>query len=275
MFKILKSSLLCLIGIVLQGCATIEYYEFLEPQRSPNQQFIDMPYVYSGLVEIDEQSQNYQFSGVLYDANDTILDIKIPANLAIRSNPQNLVELSNSDFERKLGEPALLVVNPVHPFNLDTIKSQPHAFARQYYLQYQPTILSADGVESAQEHATCPDILLLNIDVYEELPTTLELGRCQSAVLDLVISTGADTAIDSEENTYVWQTINTEYILNNVEHDKIFGYQLGYLGFLLTVPFDVVVSPFYTLGWGLVASKNLLFAVDEHKDEEEAEEDAL
>ena len=46
----------------------------------------------------------------------------------------------------------------------------------------------------------------------------------------------------------------------------MFGHQLGYLGFLVTVPFDLLVSPFYTLGWGLIASKNLLFSVDEEED---------
>ena len=252
MFKILKLPLSCFMFIVLQGCASIEYYEFLEPKRSANQQFIDTPYVYSGLVETSEESQNYQFSGVLYDADDKILDITIPTNFANNLPRQNLVELSNSDYERKLGEPALLVVNPNYPFNIEDIKSQPDAFSREYYLQYQPLVLSQLARESTVEPSTCPHILLLNIDVYEELPTTLEIGHCVNT--------------DIETNSYVWQTVNAEHILNNVEHDKMFGHQLGYLGFLLTVPFDMIASPFYTLGWGLIASKNLLFSVDEEED---------
>jgi hypothetical protein len=247
MLNILKLPLLCIIFIVLQGCASIEYYEFLEPQRSANEQFIGTPYVYSGLVEIGEQSQNYQFSGVLYDDDDKILDVTIPTHLAINSDPKNLVELRNSDHERKLGEPALLVVNPNYPFNIEEVKSQPHAFAQKYYLQYQPLLLSQVAVEPS----TCPHILLLNIDVYEELPTTLEIGRC--------FNTGI------EASSYVWQIVSADHILNNVEHDKMFGHQLGYLGFLLTVPFDMIASPIYTLGWGLVASKNLLFSVDEEE----------
>ena len=253
MLTILKLPLLCLMFIVLQGCASIEYYEFLEPQRSANQQFIDTPYVYSGLVETSEQSQDYQFSGVLYDADDKILDITVPTNLANSSEPQSLVELSNSDSERTLGEPALLVVNPNYPLNIEDIKSQPEAFARKHYLQYQPLALSQLARESAVEPSMCPHILLLNIDIYEELPTTLEIGQCFDAGV--------------EANTYKWQTVNAEDILNNVEHDKMFGHQLGYLGFLVTVPFDMLVSPFYTLGWALIASKNLLFSVDEEEGE--------
>ncbi len=253
MLTILKLPLLCLMFIVLQGCASIEYYEFLEPQRSANQQFIDTPYVYSGLVETSEQSQDYQFSGVLYDADDKILDITVPTNLANSSEPQSLVELSNSDSERTLGEPALLVVNPNYPFNIEDIKSQPEAFARKHYLQYQPLALSQLARESAVEPSMCPHILLLNIDIYEELPTTLEIGQCFN--------------IDIETSSYEWRTVNAEDILNNVEHDKMFGHQLGYLGFLVTVPFDMLVSPFYTLGWALIASKNLLFSVDEEEGE--------
>ena len=253
MLTILKLPLLCLMFIVLQGCASIEYYEFLEPQRSANQQFIDTPYVYSGLVGTSEQSQDYQFSGVLYDADDKILDITVPTNLANSSEPQSLVELSNSDSERTLGEPALLVVNPNYPFNIEDIKSQPEAFARKHYLQYQPLALSQLARESAVEPSMCPHILLLNIDIYEELPTTLEIGQCFDAGV--------------EANTYKWRSVNAEYLLNNVEHDKMFGHQLGYLGFLVTVPFDMLVSPFYTLGWALIASKNLLFSVDEEEGE--------
>lgn len=251
MLTILKLPLLCLMFIVLQGCASIEYYEFLEPQRSANQQFIDTPYVYSGLVGTSEQSQDYQFSGVLYDADDKILDITVPTNLANSSEPQSLVELSNSDSERTLGEPALLVVNSNYPFNIEDIKSQPEAFARKHYLQYQPLALSQLARESAVEPSMCPHILLLNIDIYEELPTTLEIGQCFDAGV--------------EANTYKWRSVNAEYLLNNVEHDKMFGHQLGYLGFLVTVPFDMLVSPFYTLGWALIASKNLLFSVDEEE----------
>ena len=253
MLTILKLPLLCLMFIVLQGCASIEYYEFLEPQRSANQQFIDTPYVYSGLVENSEQSQDYQFSGVLYDADDKILNITVPTNLANSSEPQSLVELSNSDSERTLGEPALLVVNPNYPLNIEDIKSQPEAFARKHYLQYQPLALSQLARESAVEPSMCPHILLLNIDIYEELPTTLEIGQCFDAGV--------------EANTYKWRSVNAEYLLNNVEHDKMFGHQLGYLGFLVTVPFDMLVSPFYTLGWALIASKNLLFSVDEEEGE--------
>jgi len=253
MLTILKLPLLCLMFIVLQGCASIEYYEFLEPQRSANQQFIDTPYVYSGLVGTSEQSQDYQFSGVLYDADDKILDITVPTNLANSSEPQSLVELSNSDSERTLGEPALLVVNPNYPLNIEDIKSQPEAFARKHYLQYQPLALSQLARESAVEPSMCPHILLLNIDIYEELPTTLEIGQCFDAGV--------------EANTYKWRSVNAEYLLNNVEHDKMFGHQLGYLGFLVTVPFDMLVSPFYTLGWALIASKNLLFSVDEEEGE--------
>lgn len=253
MLKILKLPLLCFMFIILQGCASIEYYEFLEPQRSANQQFIDTPYVYSGLVETSEQSQDYQFSGVLYDADDKILDITVPTNLANSSEPQSLVELSNSDSERTLGEPALLVVNPNYPLNIEDIKSQPEAFARKHYLQYQPLALSQLARESAVEPSMCPHILLLNIDIYEELPTTLEIGQCFDAGV--------------EANTYKWRSVNAEYLLNNVEHDKMFGHQLGYLGFLVTVPFDMLVSPFYTLGWALIASKNLLFSVDEEEGE--------
>ena len=253
MLKIVKLPLLCLMFIVLQGCASIEYYEFLEPQRSANQQFIDTPYVYSGLVGTSEQSQDYQFSGVLYDADDKILDITVPTNLANSSEPQSLVELSNSDSERTLGEPALLVVNSNYPFNIEDIKSQPEAFARKHYLQYQPLALSQLARESAVEPSMCPHILLLNIDIYEELPTTLEIGQCFDAGV--------------EANTYKWRSVNAEYLLNNVEHDKMFGHQLGYLGFLVTVPFDMLVSPFYTLGWALIASKNLLFSVDEEEGE--------
>ena len=253
MLKILRLPLLCLMLIVLQGCASIEYYEFLEPQRSANQQFINTPYVYSGLVEISEQSQDYQFSGVLYDADDKILDIAVPTNLANNSEPQNLVELSNIDQERILGEPALLVVNPNYPFNIEEIKSQPGAFARKHYLQYQPLVLSQLARENAVDSSICPHILLLSIDIYEELPTMLEIGQCFNT--------------DIETNSYEWQTVNAEHILNSVEHDKMFGYQIGYLGFLVTVPFDMLVSPFYTLGWALIASKNLLFSVDEEEDE--------
>lgn len=253
MLTILKLPLLCLMFIVLQGCASIEYYEFLEPQRSANQQFIDTPYVYSGLVGTSEQSQDYQFSGVLYDADDKILDITVPTNLANSSEPQSLVELSNSDSERTLGEPALLVVNPNYPLNIEDIKSQPEAFARKHYLQYQPLALSQLARESAVEPSMCPHILLLNIDIYKELPTTLEIGQCFN--------------IDIETSSYEWRTVNAEDILNNVEHDKMFGHQLGYLGFLVTVPFDMLVSPFYTLGWALIASKNLLFSVDEEEGE--------
>lgn len=259
MLTILKLPLLCLMFIVLQGCASIEYYEFLEPQRSANQQFIDTPYVYSGLVGTSEQSQDYQFSGVLYDADDKILDITVPTNLANSSEPQSLVELSNSDSERTLGEPALLVVNPNYPLNIEDIKSQPEAFARKHYLQYQPLALSQLARESAVEPSMCPHILLLNIDIYEELPTTLEIGWCSNAVANAEANTGT--------STYEWRSVNAEYILNNVEHDKMFGHQLGYLGFLVTVPFDLLVSPFYTLGWALIASKNLLFSVDEEEGE--------
>lgn len=245
MFNIIKLPLLCFILIVLQGCATIEYYEFLEPQRSAHQQFIDTPYVYSGLVETGVQTHQFQFSGVLYDTDNKILDINIATNIATNvanKEHHNVVELSNSDFERALGEPALLVVNPNYPFNLDAIKAQPDAFAQKYYLQYQP-----------HQPSTCPHIVLLNIDIYEELPTTLEFALCQSASAN----------VDKAKNSYVWQTINADDISNKVEHDKMFGHQVGYLGFLVTVPFDVIVAPLYTLGWGLVASKNLLFSGEE------------
>lgn len=254
MFKIIKLPFLCFTYMVLQGCATMEYYEFLEPQRSANQQFIDTPYVYSGLVETGAQANTYQFSGVLHDNDDKYLDIIVPANIAVKEHPMvssvldaklrhNLVELKNTDQEKTLGEPALLVVNPNYPFNLDMIKNKPRDFAEKYYLGYQS---QSDFQPKSQ--SDCPHIILLNIDVYEEFPTTIDIAMCQSRAI---------------KDGYVWQTINAEKISNLVEHDKVFGYQIGYLGFLITVPFDAIVSPFYTLGWGLVASKNLLFSGDE------------
>jgi len=272
MLTIIKLPLLCFILVVLHGCASIEYYEFLEPQRSANQQFIGTPYVYSGLLEIGQKSNHYQFSGVLYDRDDKYLDITIPTSV-LASAPINIsrldharastlqqserhnktVELSNS-HEKQLTEkqliekPALLVVNPSYPFNLDVIKAQPLDFFQQYYWQYQPEnpigVLSQPAIEDIR----CPDILLLNIDVYEELPTTLELGYCKT---------------EGDNSSYTWQSVTSENIANNVEHDKMFGHQVSYLGFLLTVPFDIIAAPFYTLGWGLIASKNLLFSGEE------------
>jgi len=257
MLTIIKLPFLCFILVVLHGCASIEYYEYLEPQRSANQQFIGTPYVYSGLLEIGQQSNHYQFSGVLYDRDDKYLDITIPTSVST-STPTNsirtdhsrvstsqrgelkskVVELNNSDSKQLTGKPALLVVNPNYPFNLDVIKAQPLGFFQQYGVLSQPAI----------EDIRCPDILLLNIDVYEELPTTLELGYCKT---------------EGDNSSYIWHTVTSENIANNVEHNKMFGHQVSYLGFLLTVPFDIIAAPFYTLGWGLIASKNLLFSGEE------------
>lgn len=264
MLKIIKLSLLCFTSVVLHGCATIEYYEFLEPKRSTSQQFIDAPYVYSGRVEINQESHHYQFSGVLHDGTDKFLDIDIPTNIAIKEHPMfsssldaklghNMVELSNSDHQRVLGEPALLVVNPNYPFDVDTIKAQPSAFSEEYYLQYQAQSVSENELKEPSAPSRCPHILLLNIDIYEELPTTLEIAQCS-------IEQSGEKA---GEYSYVWQTINPDKILNTVEHDKPFGYQVAYLGLLFTVPFDAIVAPIYTLGWGIVSSKNLLFSGEE------------
>jgi len=255
MNKIIKLSMLWSITLVLHGCATIEYYELLEPQRSSSQQFIDIPYVYSGTMESDSKERKFQFSGVLHDGDHKYLDIKIPRDMSIKEHPMisavldtqlghNIVELSNSDKERLIGEPALLVVNPNYPFNLDMIKAQPELFHQQHYLQYQPLALS----QAARGNSDCPNILLLNIDIHDEQPTTLEYGYCKIA---------------GDPSSYAWQVIENERIVNHVEHDKIFGHQVAYLGFLVTVPFDMIVSPFYTLGWGIVASKNLMFSGEE------------
>ena len=255
----IKLPLICFLLVALHGCATIEYYQVLEPRRSANQQFMATPYVYSGLFATDQQSHRYQFSGVLYDHDDKYLDVAIPTiitrlNYSMASTllkdelRENVVELSNSDKKQSIGRPALLVVNPYYPFNPDVIKMQPLDFFQQYYWQYQPQSQVSVLSQSAQEDINCPHILLLNIDIDEELPTIIELGYC---------------TIEGDNSSYSWQTITSESIVNNVEHNKMFGYQVGYLGFLLTVPFDVIAAPFYTLGWGLVASKNLLFAGEE------------
>jgi hypothetical protein len=233
MLKILKLSFLYYIILVLYGCASIEYYELIEPERSANQQFIGTPYVYSGLVNTQTDSKNYQFSGVLYDLEDKYLDI------TIASTEQNLIELTNSDTSQLSGEPALLVVNPDYPFHLDTIKGHPQEFFQQNYLKYQPLALAEIGNEKFE----CPDIILLNIDIYEEFPTTLEFGYC---------------AKEGDYSTYTWHTSLADKIANNVEHDKMLGYQIAYLGFIVTVPVDVIVASLYTLSWGLVSSKNLM-----------------
>ncbi len=267
MLNIIKLPLLCFILVVLHGCASIEYYEFLEPQRSANQQFIGTPYVYSGLLEIGQKSNHYQFSGVLYDRDDKFLDVTVSTTVST-STPTSItrsdhsrvstsqqgerhnktIELNNGDEKKLIGKPALLVVNPSYPFNLDLIKAQPLDFFQQYYWQYQPVNPIGGLSQPAIEDIRCPDILLLNIDVYEELPTTLELGYCK---------------IEGDNSSYTWQIITSENIANNVEHNKMFGHQIAYLGFLLTVPIDIIIAPFYTLGWGLIASKNLLFSGEE------------
>jgi len=255
MKKIMKLCILWLFSVILHGCATFEYYELLEPQRSSKQQFIDIPYVYSGSMKSNAQEHKFQFSGVLHDRDDKYLNIKIPRDLSRKEHPMigavldhqlghNLVELSNSDVERSTGEPALLVVNPNYPFNLAAIKAQPALFYQQHYLQYQALALS----QAAQGISDCPNILLLNIDINDEYATTLEYGYCK---------------IKGDHSSYAWKIIDDERIVNYVEHDKIFGHQIAYLGFLVTVPFDVIASPFYTLGWGLVASKNLMFSGEE------------
>jgi hypothetical protein len=255
MKKIMKLCILWLSSVILHGCATFEYYELLEPQRSSKQQFIDIPYVYSGSMESKAQGNKFQFSGVLHDGDDKYLNITIardtshkePTMISAVLDHQlghKLVELSNSDVEHSTGEPALLVVNPNYPFNLAGIKAQPELFYQQHYLQYQPLTLS----QAARGASDCPNILLLNIDINDERPTTLEYGYCKKR---------------GDHSSYTWQIIDDDKIANHVEHDKIFGHQIAYLGFLVTVPFDVIVSPFYTLGWGLVASKNLMFSGEE------------
>jgi hypothetical protein len=259
MQKIMKLCILWLASVILHGCATLEYYELLEPQRSSKQQFIDIPYVYSGSMESNGQEYKFQFSGVLHDGDDKYLDIKIPRDLSRKEHPMisavldhqlghNLAELSNSDVERSTGEPALLVVNPNYPFNLAAIKSQPALFYQQHHLQYHLQDQSLALSQAARGVSDCPNILLLNIDINDERPTTLEYGYCK---------------IKGDHSSYTWQIIDAEKIANHVEHDKIFGHQIAYLGFLVTVPFDVIAAPFYTLGWGLVASKNLMFSGEE------------
>jgi hypothetical protein len=255
MQKLIKILTLWFIVLVLPGCATIEYYELLEPQRSNSQQFIDIPYVYSGTMESNSQERKFQFSGVLHDDDDKYLNIKIPRDNTRKEHPMisavldtklghNLVELSNSDVERAKGEPALLVVNPNYPFNLEAIKALPELFYQQHYLQYQPLVLS----QAARGTSGCPNLLLLNIDIHDERPTTLEYGHCK---------------VEGDPSSYTWKVIENEKIANYVEHDKIFGHQIAYLGFLVTLPLDVIVAPFYTLGWGIVASKNLMFSGEE------------
>jgi hypothetical protein len=255
MKKIAKLFILCLSYVILHGCATVEYYEFLEPQRSSKQQFIHIPYVYSGSMESHAQENKFQFSGVLHDGDDKYLNITIARDTSRKKHPMisavldhqlghDLVKLSNSDVEHSTGEPALLVVNPNYPFNLEVIKAQPALFYQQHYLQYQPLVLS----QAARGTTGCPNLLLLNIDINDERPTTLEYGYCK---------------IDGDSSSYTWRIIENEKIANSVEHDKIFGHQVAYLGFLVTVPFDVIAAPFYTLGWGLVASKNLMFSGEE------------
>lgn len=247
MLKILKTSFLCFIALALHGCASLEYYEFIDPERSANQQFIGTPYVYSGLVETQQDSKNYQFSGVLHDPEDKYLDIAIPNNIAVAEAATvtaNLIELKNSNTEQGGGEPALLVVNPDYPFHLDDIKDQPKVFFQQNYLKYQPQALSRLDIEQFN----CPNIILLNIDIYEEFPTTLEFGYCET---------------EGDHSTYTWHTALAERIANNVEHEKVFGYQVAYLGFIVTVPVDVIAASFYTLGWGMVSSKNLMTSGEE------------
>lgn len=241
MLKILKTPLIFCLFFVLHGCASIEYYGLIEPERSASEQFIDTPYVYSGSVEIQQDSNHYQFSGVLYDQDDKYLDILIPNKILIK---EHLIELSNSDVQKATGEPALLVVNPNYPFHLDAIKNQPQEFFQQNYLKYQPLVLS----EIAATKFDCPNIVLLNIDIYEELPTTLEYGFCE---------------IQGDYSSYIWHTILADKIANNVEHDKVFGYQVVYLGFIVTVPVDVIAASFYTLGWAMVSSKNLMVSGEE------------
>ena len=243
------------IAMVMHGCASIEYYEFIEPERSASEQFIGTPYVYSGSVESKKDSNHYQFSGVLYDLDDKYLDITIPNNISIKEHPMisatldsklrhNLIELSNSEVQQVSDKPALLVVNPSYPFHLDLIKEQPQEFFRQNYLKFQPLVLSA----MALEEFNCPNIILLNIDVYEELPTTLEYGYCK---------------IKGDNSSYIWHSLMADKIVNNVVHDKMIGHQISYLGFIVTVPFDVITASFYTLGWSLVSSKNLMASGEE------------
>ena len=254
MKKIIKLSMLWCIAIVMHGCASMEYYEFIEPERSASQQFIGTPYVYSGSVESKQNSKKYQFSGVLYDLDDKYLDITIPNDITEKEHPMisasldstlrhNLIELSNSEA-KQLSEAALLVVNPSYPFHLDAIKEQPQEFFRQNYLKYQPLVLSA----MAPEEFNCPNIVLLNIDVHEELPTTLEYGYCE---------------IKGDKSSYIWHSLLADKIVNNVVHDKMIGHQISYLGFIVTVPFDVITASFYTLGWSLVSSKNLMASGEE------------
>lgn len=224
-------TVITLLGMILllPGCATMEYYAYLEPKRSTNAQFIDMPYVYSGYSTTHQaKNSNYQFSGVLLDTDDKYLDININKEFIILSNTGNKLNPT---------EPALLVVNPNYPFDLNGIKNNPVEFFQEHYLKNLLQPIS---------HIQCPQILILNIDIYEEQPTTLELGRCSN-----------------KDNNYTWQNINPDDIQNSVEHNKPIGYQLGYLGFLVTLPLDLVVTPIYSLAWGISSSKNLLFSGDE------------
>jgi hypothetical protein len=255
MLKILKLSFLLCLFFALHGCASIGYYEFIEPERSASQQFIDTPYVYSGSVEAQQDSNHYQFSGVLHDLDDKYLDITIPNEILIKEHlivtsasdsklGNNLIELSNTDVKQIVGEPALLVVNPNYPFHLDAIKNHPQGFFQKNYLKYQPVNLS----KNTDEKIDCPNIVLLNIDIYEELPTTLEYGACKTK---------------GDYSSYTWHIVLADEVANNVEHDKVFGYQIAYLGFIVTVPVDIIAASFYTLGWALVSTKNLMASGEE------------
>jgi len=247
-----------LILIIMSGCATVEYYGFLEPQRSANEQFMDIPYVYSGLVTTKKGNGNkhspklwyeYQFSGVLFDRNNKYLDISIPSNISIKEHSmvseildaklrKNKVTLSNSNKMKDAGDPVLLVINPYYPFRYDDIKAHPEVFFKQYYIHSQTLPQQTDS--------TCPRILFLNIDVYEEHPTTMEMSDCPNGQKG------------NASESIAWEKISQWKIRNQVEHQKPFGYQVGYLGFLITLPVDIVITPLYTIGWGVIASVNLL-----------------
>jgi hypothetical protein len=254
-----KTLIIALAASSLFGCTTIEYYGYLEPQRTSNTQFIDMPYIYSGKVVVKKargtlEWYNYQFSGALHDTDDKFLNLRIPSNLSIKEHQmvskkldaklrKDQVTISNGDKELMIGEPALLVINPGDSFDMQEIKQNPKDFFRRNYRK--------DQEKRSNSRVACPHIILLNIDIFEEEPTTIEFGHCDT-----------NNNNYSDVSQFIWEDVGHNIIRNYVEHDKPFGYQIGYLGFLVTLPLDIIVTPIYTLGWGLLATKNLLMDED-------------
>ncbi|MBF0226761.1 MAG: hypothetical protein HQK76_15010 [Desulfobacterales bacterium] len=176
---------------------------------------IQYPYIYKGSAEISNDYIKYEFSGVLHDSSKNVLSLQIYENGNVLISNQK----DNINYEKK----ALLIVNPEHQRYIETeaLKQDPEKFFKKIY-------------NDQTEKNECPYIIILNLDSILKKEMIIEFSTC----------------IDGR---ILWGNASMKNINNEIAQDRSGIRNILYLGYIITLPVDIVITPVYFIGWGLLS----------------------